>query len=195
MTLIASSLVNMKASFGNVLRKYYIKRDFHNKKERDKAEAFGNSLLRLIFSLSANHRHIRPIRIRIKVLAHQMQHAAFLYSLYPQNDASATFSINILFEIPENGCFQEFGKSTLSFSGRSFEPHSAFFHPDDCVARDMSNCEMKGIKICLFQLKIRSSWKRLLHIFAVQSPRQSQKDLLGKLQTDLKSTVTRSERF
>ena len=28
-----------------------------------------------IFSLSANHRHIRPIRIRIKVLAHQMQHA------------------------------------------------------------------------------------------------------------------------
>ena len=80
----------------------------NTKKERNEAEAFIYSLLRLIFrcppttdtfvrqafqifSLSANHRYIRPTRIRIKVLAHQMQHATFLYSLYPQNDASATF--------------------------------------------------------------------------------------------------------
>ena len=63
----------------------------NTKKERNKAEAFIYSLLRLIFSLSANHRYIRPTRIWIKVLAHQMQHATFLYLLYPQNDASATF--------------------------------------------------------------------------------------------------------
>ena len=63
----------------------------NTKKERNKAEAFIYSLLRLFFSLSANHRHIRSARIRIKVLANQMQHAAFLYSLCLQNYASATF--------------------------------------------------------------------------------------------------------